>query len=148
MLFNIKLYCTEIWFILKYEFDNLTPITSPLQTMICDWTKREEDFGRLYTLLTEQLAKKGSLPSVQPWHALAYPLSLSELLQLSKRYASRVKLNVALCDSNFKFRPKNKSARLKIGYVSSDFGWVSFHLILIREFYPFMLMFNEIFFQW
>ncbi len=65
---------------------------------------------------------KTSTFSVQPWHALTYPLSLSELLQLNRRYAARVKMNVALCDNSFKFRPKNKSARLKIGYVSSDFG--------------------------
>lgn len=30
--------------------------------MICDWTKRDEEFERVYSLLTEQLAKKSSVP--------------------------------------------------------------------------------------
>lgn len=49
---------------------------------------------------------------------------MTDLLELSRRYAHRAKRNVALAleQSNFKFRQKAKSAKLKIGYVSSDFG--------------------------
>jgi len=107
---------------IKPDFGDVIANLFHAMTVVCDWTKREEDFAGLYSLLTEQLAKKGCVPSVQPWHAAAYPLSLSELLQISKRYAARVKMNVALSDASFKFRPKNRNARLKVGYVSSNFG--------------------------
>jgi protein O-GlcNAc transferase len=66
--------------------------------------------------------KPSSLPSVQPFHALIYPFSLAEMLEISRKYAAKARLNVALTDTRFTFKPKPKSARLKIGYVSSDFG--------------------------
>ena len=61
-------------------------------------------------------------PSLQPFHALSYPLSMAELLQISQKYALRCKSSVSLVETHFTFRPKPKSVRLRIGYVSSDFG--------------------------
>jgi protein O-GlcNAc transferase len=118
---------------------------------ICDWSSRDEDFTRLSQLLAYQLQQyqppasskslanatgNGSssskldpqvgplpvVPSIQPFHALAYPLSLAEMLQIAQRYAIRCKIGVSLIDTRFTFRPKVKSSRLKIAYVSSDFG--------------------------
>ncbi len=89
---------------------------------ICDWTTRDDDFQKLYQLLTIQLATKNTIPSIQPFHALIYPFSLSEMLSIAKRYAYRAKMNVALCDVAYKYRAKPKSVRLKVGYVSSDFN--------------------------
>jgi Glycosyl transferase family 41 len=63
-----------------------------------------------------------SLPSVQPFHALIYPFSLSEMLEISRKYALKAKMNVALTDTRFVFKEKKREERLKIGYVSSDFG--------------------------
>lgn len=103
------------------------------QAFICDWSTREQDFAKLSQLIEFQLcsytgtgttASTFVLPSVQPFHALIYPLSLSEMLQIAQRYAMKAKLSVALVmDAHrFTFRPKFKNARLRIGYVSSDLG--------------------------
>jgi protein O-GlcNAc transferase len=89
---------------------------------ICDWNTREEDFAKLSQMLAVQLADADALPSVQPFHSLIFSFSLNEMLQIAQRYAQRAKLNVSLSDTRFIFRPKPKSVRLKIGYVSSDFG--------------------------
>ena len=89
---------------------------------MCDWTNRDNDFARLSQMIALQLANPAALPSVQPFHSLVYPLSLSELLQIARRYAAKAKANVALVEARYSFRPKPKSVRPRIGYVSSDFG--------------------------
>jgi protein O-GlcNAc transferase len=63
------------------------------------------------------------LPSVQPFHALAYPLSLRQLQLIATCYARKARLNVALLDlAPFRFKSRNPGQRLRVGYVSSDFG--------------------------
>ena len=66
------------------------------------------------------------LPSVQPFHALSFPLGRNQraLFQaIARRYAERAIASVALLDMPpFKFRVKAPTRRLHIGYVSSDFG--------------------------
>lgn len=89
---------------------------------ICDWSTREADFAKLTELLNIQLSSARTVPCIQPFHSLVYPFSLAEMLNIAQRYARRATMNVALCDTHFKFRAKPKSVRLKIGYVSSDFG--------------------------
>lgn len=82
----------------------------------------EQDFARLSQVLALQLSSPGVLPSIQPFHSLVYPFSLAELQQLAVRYAAKAKANVAIVETHYTFRPKPKSVRLKVGYVSSDFG--------------------------
>jgi len=89
---------------------------------ICDWTTRDTDFQRITQLLHNQLSNSRSVPCIQPFHSLVYPFSLAEMQSIAQRYARRASMNVALCDNNFKYRAKPKSVRLKVGYVSSDFG--------------------------
>ncbi|DAZ95244.1 TPA: hypothetical protein N0F65_002356 [Lagenidium giganteum] len=90
---------------------------------ICDWQTREEDFRRLCTFLDAQLAADNVLPSVQPFHALVYPLSMQRFLDISKRYSERAKLNVSLVDMpQMRYKSKRSHERLRIGYVSSDLG--------------------------
>lgn len=61
-----------------------------------------------------QLAADNVLPSVQPFHAMAYPLSLAEMQQISRQYAQRVKMNVALLEMpSFRFHRKPKEARIR-----------------------------------
>ena len=94
--------------------------------LVCDWSTREDDLARLSQLIQMQMAKGlsnfSATPSIQPLHALAFPLSLSEMLQIASSFACKTKFNIALADQRFVFRPKPKSLRLKIGYVSSDLG--------------------------
>jgi len=94
------------------------------QAMLCDWSDRESNFARLGQQVQMQLLnrKHGDVPSVQPFHALSYPFSLAELLQIAQRYSLKARADVSLVETHFTFRPKPKSIRLRIGYVSSDFG--------------------------
>lgn len=77
------------------------------------------------------------LPSVQPFHALVYPLSLKEMLAIARRYAQKALLNVRALGLG-PFYPYTGTAaagaaaaaggapgcdgRIHIGYVSSDLG--------------------------
>ncbi|CAN0346546.1 unnamed protein product [Ectocarpus sp. 6 AP-2014] len=90
---------------------------------VCDWSNRDDDFAALKKMLATQMATENMLPSVQPFHAMAYPLSLAEMQQISCKYAERVKMNVALLEMPaFRFHRKPKEARIRVGYVSSDLG--------------------------
>ena len=116
---------------------------------VCDWRDREVLFERLEREVREDLAR-GKLPSVQPFHAMAYPFSASMALAISKRYAQEcLKVAQRLLPSSwgsFSAFPhpvptplsggttrtststtstaSQESAsidRLRVGYVSSDF---------------------------
>jgi protein O-GlcNAc transferase len=89
---------------------------------LCDWRTRTEDLEKLQRLLTSQLTVKNAVPSTQPFHAMYLPLSLSETLSLTRRYALRARQSVALSELSFKYRPKSKSMRLRVGYVGSNFN--------------------------
>lgn len=63
------------------------------------------------------------VPCVQPLHAHAFSLSSSEMRALAEVFARRAQLSVTLLDmAPFRFRAKRPQQRLRIGYVSSDFG--------------------------
>lgn len=64
------------------------------------------------------------LPSVQPFHALIYPMSPEKFKALSAAYATRAESMVAGI-SNVRQQwtiPKGARPRLKVGYVSSDYN--------------------------
>ncbi|CAN8075754.1 unnamed protein product [Agarophyton chilense] len=64
------------------------------------------------------------LPSVQPFHALIYPLSPEKFKALSAAYASRAESVVAgIPHVNQRWvYPRGPKPRLKVGYVSSDYN--------------------------
>jgi protein O-GlcNAc transferase len=108
---------------LKPEFPDAFANLVHSLVFICDWRTRELDFARLSEMLRLQMDKENVLPSVQPFHALVYPLSLAEMQAIAAKYAERAKMNVALLElPPFKFRAKPRESRIKIGYVSSDLG--------------------------
>ena len=93
---------------------------------VCDWKNQDILFAQLEREVLRDLAI-GKLPSVQPFHAMAYPFSASLALAVSKRYAQEC-LTVArslpgACETLLHppARPLDPGERLKIGYVSSDF---------------------------
>ena len=94
------------------------------QCQMCDWDDRDNQFAKLAQLTEMQLMRKdiGAVPSVQPFHMLAYPMSLAEQLHVASKYSQRCKSAVMLVETHFTFRTKPRSVRLRIGYVSSDFG--------------------------
>lgn len=93
---------------------------------VCDWTNYEENFARLTQLTETQLLSQSKhvcqIPSVQPFHSLAYQMSLEEMQQIARRYASKFTLNSSLIERNATFSQKPPQWKMRIGYVSSDFG--------------------------
>lgn len=95
---------------------------------VCNWDDRDKMFMEVEGIIRRQV-KISVLPSVQPFHAIAYPLDPMLALEISHKYAqhcSVVASRYALppfnhpqpipikCDSGYQ--------RLRVGYVSSDFG--------------------------
>ncbi len=95
---------------------------------VCDWRDRDALFARLEVEVRRDLAA-GKLPSVQPFHAMAYPFPASLALDISRRYAEECRRVAArLAGPNAAplahppATPLPPGARLRVGYVSSDFG--------------------------
>ncbi|KAK9815277.1 hypothetical protein WJX72_000982 [[Myrmecia] bisecta] len=92
---------------------------------ICEWRDRPALFVRLEGEVRRDLAG-GRLPPVQPFHAMAYPFPADLALAISAKYAEHCALTAArLSLPKFPHPPAVRLApgeRLRIGYVSSDFG--------------------------
>ncbi|WVZ67695.1 hypothetical protein U9M48_016739 [Paspalum notatum var. saurae] len=85
---------------------------------VCDWDDREEKF-----------TKRSLPPSVQPLHAMAFPFDPTLALEISKKYAdhyslvaSRFGLPAFTHASRTPMKSDDRASRLRIGYLSSDFG--------------------------
>jgi protein O-GlcNAc transferase len=94
---------------------------------ICDWTDRNNLIARLQECVQYSLATN-TLPPVQPFHAMAYPLREDLALRISVAYAQHCKMIASSFNVGKLVHPEQKPVcwesgeRLKIGYVSSDFG--------------------------
>uniref|UniRef100_A0A665UAI9 UDP-N-acetylglucosamine--peptide N-acetylglucosaminyltransferase 110 kDa subunit n=1 Tax=Echeneis naucrates TaxID=173247 RepID=A0A665UAI9_ECHNA len=92
--------------------------------IVCDWTDYEERMKKLVSIVADQL-DKNRLPSVHPHHSMLYPLSHGFRKAIAERHG-----NLCLDKINALHKPayehpkdlKASSGRLRIGYVSSDFG--------------------------
>lgn len=87
--------------------------------IICDWNNRDNHFKTLAKLIHVQVSK-GELPSVQPFHTFIYPLDPLDKCVISEEYAKHA-LNKAKPYPSFQLKPFQNN-RIRIGYVSSDFG--------------------------
>ncbi|XP_011151619.1 UDP-N-acetylglucosamine--peptide N-acetylglucosaminyltransferase 110 kDa subunit isoform X3 [Harpegnathos saltator] len=89
--------------------------------IVCDWTDYEARMKKLVSIVAEQL-DKNRLPSVHPHHSMLYPLSHEFRKAIAARHANLCieKIHV-LHKQPYKY-PRAVGIRLKIGYVSSDFG--------------------------
>ncbi|XP_039030503.1 probable UDP-N-acetylglucosamine--peptide N-acetylglucosaminyltransferase SEC isoform X2 [Hibiscus syriacus] len=95
---------------------------------VCSWEDRDKMFTEVEGIIRRQI-KMSVLPSVQPFHAMAYPIDPMLALDISRKYAA----HCSIIASRFALPPFNHPApiriridggngRLKVGYVSSDFG--------------------------
>ncbi|KAK8589621.1 hypothetical protein V6N13_088454 [Hibiscus sabdariffa] len=95
---------------------------------LCSWEDRDKMFTEVEGIIRRQI-NMSVLPSVQPFHAIAYPIDPMLALDISRKYAA----HSSLIASRFALPPFNHPApipikhddgnqRLKVGYVSSDFG--------------------------
>ncbi|XP_055602116.1 UDP-N-acetylglucosamine--peptide N-acetylglucosaminyltransferase 110 kDa subunit [Uranotaenia lowii] len=89
--------------------------------IVCDWTDYEVRMKKLVAIVADQL-DKNRLPSVHPHHSMLYPLSHDFRKAIAARHANLCleKINI-LHKPPYKF-PRELSGRLRVGYVSSDFG--------------------------
>ncbi|KAK3252722.1 hypothetical protein CYMTET_38002 [Cymbomonas tetramitiformis] len=92
---------------------------------VCDWRERKATFHRLEMDIVRQIYS-GQPTSVQPFHAMAYPLNANLVLELTRLHARHIELAAErLRVPAFQHPPKNllkAGQRLKVGYLSSDFG--------------------------
>ncbi|KAK2980440.1 hypothetical protein RJ640_013994 [Escallonia rubra] len=95
---------------------------------VCDWDDRKKMFIEVEAILRRQI-KMSIIPSVQPFHAIAYPLDPMLALEISRKYAqhcsviaSRYSLPSFNHPSPLPIKGGGRIGRLRIGYVSSDFG--------------------------
>ncbi|XP_060064319.1 UDP-N-acetylglucosamine--peptide N-acetylglucosaminyltransferase 110 kDa subunit-like isoform X1 [Ylistrum balloti] len=92
--------------------------------IVCDWTDYGVRMKRLVRIVQDQL-EKNRLPSVHPHHSMLYPLTHQMRKNIAARHA-----NLCLDKINVLHKPaydhvqdtRASSGRLRIGYVSSDFG--------------------------
>lgn len=92
---------------------------------ICDWTDRGELFVRLEKCILYSF-ETGTLPPVQPFHAMAYPFSDRLALDISRAYAAHCKFVASSFNLGPLRHPERRllvqGERLRLAYVSSDFG--------------------------
>ncbi|OWF52907.1 hypothetical protein KP79_PYT12898 [Mizuhopecten yessoensis] len=92
--------------------------------IVCDWTDYGVRMKRLVRIVQDQL-EKNRLPSVHPHHSMLYPLTHQMRKNIAVRHA-----NLCLEKINVLHKPaydhvtdtRASGGRLRIGYVSSDFG--------------------------
>ncbi|KAG7580623.1 Tetratricopeptide repeat-containing domain [Arabidopsis suecica] len=95
---------------------------------VCCWEDRSKMFAEVESIIRRQI-NMSVLPSVQPFHAIAYPIDPILALEISRKYAA----HCSIIASRFGLPPFTHPAglpvkreggfkRLRIGYVSSDFG--------------------------
>lgn len=97
--------------------------------IICDWHDYDKRVRRLVQIVEDQLGKK-RLPSVHPHHSMLYPLSHAARIAIAAKHASlcfdKIQVHLQMLGKTPLIHADRFSVqsgqRLKIGYVSSDFG--------------------------
>ncbi|XP_064481928.1 UDP-N-acetylglucosamine--peptide N-acetylglucosaminyltransferase 110 kDa subunit-like isoform X2 [Ornithodoros turicata] len=90
--------------------------------IVCDWTDYESRMKKLVAIVAEQL-EKNRLPSVHPHHSMLYPLSHEFRKAIASRHANLCLEKIQVLHKPPYQHPRELgSSRLRIGYVSSDFG--------------------------
>ncbi|KNA11934.1 hypothetical protein SOVF_130120 [Spinacia oleracea] len=95
---------------------------------VCSWENKDKMFSEVEGIIKRQV-KMSVLPSVQPFHAIAYPLDSMLALEISRKYAqhcsvvaSRYALSPFKHPQPITIKSEGGFQRLRVGYVSSDFG--------------------------
>ncbi|KAJ4845650.1 hypothetical protein Tsubulata_036225 [Turnera subulata] len=126
--------------VLRSDFPEATCNLLHTLMCVCDWEDRENKFIEVEGILRRQIKVKilidatvllqmSVIPSVQPFHAIAYPIDPMLALEISRKYAAhcsviaaRYSLPAFEYPASVPVRSESDSRRLRIGYVSSDFG--------------------------
>ncbi|KAA8534695.1 hypothetical protein F0562_032212 [Nyssa sinensis] len=122
----IKSYSQAL--LLRPDFPEATCNLLHTLQCVCSWDDREKMFTEVEGIIRRQI-KMSVLPSVQPFHAIAYPIDPILALEISRKYAahcsvvaSRYALPPFSHPSPVPIKSVGRNQRLRVGYVSSDFG--------------------------
>ncbi|XP_024025154.1 probable UDP-N-acetylglucosamine--peptide N-acetylglucosaminyltransferase SEC [Morus notabilis] len=95
---------------------------------LCSWEDRDKMFTEVEAIIERQI-NRSLLPSVQPFHAIAYPIDPMLALEISRKYAAQCSIiasRFALPAFNhpgpIPVKRDGGNKRLRVGYVSSDIG--------------------------
>lgn len=90
--------------------------------IVCDWGDYDHRMKKLVAIVADQL-EKNRLPSVHPHHSMLYPLSHEFRKAIAARHANLcLEKIIILHKPPYKYLRELDAPRLRIGYVSSDFG--------------------------
>ncbi|KAK0418691.1 hypothetical protein QR680_013716 [Steinernema hermaphroditum] len=93
--------------------------------IICEWADYDNRMQRLVNIVEEQLKTK-RLPSVHPHHSMLYPLTHQQRIAIAAKHAQLcIEKVTALRKPAYRYPDRlslKNGQRLRIGYVSSDFG--------------------------
>jgi protein O-GlcNAc transferase len=87
--------------------------------MVCDWTEYDARMAHLVQIVDAQL-QQGQFPSVHPHHSFLYKLSSPTRRAIAAAHAVAAERNVVAIVRHYD-HSRERSGRLRIGYVSSDF---------------------------
>lgn len=106
---------------LKPNFpDAYCNLTHCLQ-IVCDWDDYNERMRNVVLIVEDQLNSE-KLSSVHPHHSILYPLSNKARKEIAARHANLYSEKVNMFDKiTFQYE-RELRGRLRVGYVSSDFG--------------------------
>ncbi|XP_013781947.1 UDP-N-acetylglucosamine--peptide N-acetylglucosaminyltransferase 110 kDa subunit isoform X2 [Limulus polyphemus] len=109
---------------LKPEFPDAYCNLAHCLQIVCDWTDYEARMKKLVSIVADQL-EKNRLPSVHPHHSMLYPLSHEFRKAIAARHANLCLEKIQVLHKPPYQHPtdlKGSNGRLRIGYISSDFG--------------------------
>lgn len=89
--------------------------------IVCDWDKYDERMRKIVSIIEEQLINS-KVPSIHPHHSMLYPLTNQARKEIASKRASLYLDKVKMLEKVFFYKTTKNNCRLKIGYVSSDFG--------------------------
>uniref|UniRef100_A0A2A4JLS9 protein O-GlcNAc transferase n=1 Tax=Heliothis virescens TaxID=7102 RepID=A0A2A4JLS9_HELVI len=89
--------------------------------IICNWDDYEERMQNLVSIVENQL-KMEKLTSIHPHHSILYPLTNEVRKELATRHAVLYTEKVNMMSKVTFPHNKERKGRLRVGYVSSDFG--------------------------
>ncbi|XP_052793674.1 UDP-N-acetylglucosamine--peptide N-acetylglucosaminyltransferase 110 kDa subunit-like [Mya arenaria] len=109
---------------LKPEFPDAYCNLAHCLQFVCDWSDYGERMKKLVQIVDDQL-EKNRLPSVHPHHTMLYPLTHDQRKGIAAKHANLCLEKINILHKPPYEHPKDLTAsggRLRIGYVSSDFG--------------------------
>ncbi|XP_063837942.1 UDP-N-acetylglucosamine--peptide N-acetylglucosaminyltransferase 110 kDa subunit-like [Ostrinia nubilalis] len=108
---------------LKTDFPDAYCSLAHCLQIVCDWDDYEERMNNIVAIVEDQL-KSDKLSSVHPHHSVLYPLCNKSRKEIAVRHANLYAEKVEMLGEHvsFSYQKEKRSERLRVGYVSSDFG--------------------------